>query len=1507
MFSSGIRVGVPRRSFHLCSLINILDRFAWVSLFVSGVTGALCPSTCTATVDGSSFPCRYHDNDCKVNVTNLDSSRVVDINVAVINPYVGGLGDMMTMAEPSISMAMQDIENSDYLPGYRLNAYLVDSKCTVPDATTAAVAAMTTGPKKHIVFSDSCSAACQAVNDALRHFQVLQVGSGCVSVSLSDSARYPYFTRMAPSFRFNVLSIYELFKFFAYQRIGIVYGYRSINSLAKDLLLEMMANDNAAGTYSWTPLFNHRVEFIADAQAAIDLAASKDSRINMMALYELEGSMLLCQAFKKNVLAPEFNWFVASGWWNQNFITLTAGTAKVPCTVNELHRASYSLIASDRGPMLNTQDIHSLSRRTLADLYSEYTDECQGWANGKGSCNHQWAGYFYDGIWLIASILHTFLIDQNRSVAELATSQSLEALYQLSLQIDFMGQTGRVRQFNSVAPKTTPPSYGDRDGIVLLRQVTGPPESAFVQLAFRTEDGLDFKRDILWSSTDASKKMSCSGSTCNFATGWIPADRTSQCPAGRVWNLEDGCLSCSPGSFAALGMTECDLCAPGTISDQSGASACSPCGVGHFSQTTGSSICFGCPEGKYTDQLQSTACSNCPIGSYADTTGLSKCNACPAGRETVFEGASSQSMCVCPTGQRLVSGACVACEGLEICQGGRIVGYRPTNAAWITTLDVAGKQRSLSERMGKEFFLVALKIRQEKSKAQLEHDIETFTDSLNALTNGDASRGIIAAPDKDVAAALEATHILWTSLSSLMAQKVEPLMTTDVVDMTVVGEIEEGTTLLRLSSQAVVDALTTASATAGAQLNGLLVDIAGRQRTLIQVMCKEALGIALAVDVTHTMEKLKESTSLFEETQDGLVFGIPAVGIPELRQMCTMHQMREVNYYFRQVRPYLREIMNAPTNRESIQEAQKVASDLASLTDPFFNAMLAAVVLFRNDTGACNPLDNITESEWLVLTSGIANARVGLTEAMRHYMQVAIGLAIQDSKVELSVLVSGQSQLLSDLVQGQKLENMPAPPTQQMLEKFISVTNAWKSFSVGLEEAVRATTIPQVDISLQIILMDSLLADLNAAMDLQVQAGATAGSTVQMGLLDLTHRQEYLFHYIPTKAYEVLFGAAQEEEVNTTIASFRLLHRELIMGAPATEQRMELQRMTDLCIIRGLAEVMKHYYEVEQASFQIVNNESEAEAVNTINQESPAGITAMALSSSAIYRYYQGETESCANVTFTRGDWELVMLEVTYLAGLVEDALSAIILTQNIDAALSSLRDSMDRLVMGAPNPRLPVQPTQEFFLRIIDQLQPLVVTFLGDATTASYKTVQEQGASIIAQAKSLLVSYTNKALELDPAWPGIRVRVAMWQTVLAKKVYKEALAERFDVVSALSVAEMDFEQMHQQLKDGGDGVAAMVKEREDLLGQWERIGAAWQTFKTSKELNDLTKLLAELEGSLPLFAIQDVESAPSVPYGFYIAYGVLGTLLLICICAAFIVAKNSMKNTQQGGSNAAV
>ena len=99
--------------------------------------------------------------------------------------------------------------------------------------------------------------------------------------------------------------------------------------------------------------------------------------------------------------------------------------------------------------------------------------------------------------------------------------------------------------------------------------------------------------------------------------------------------------------------------------------------------------------------------------------------------------------------------------------------------------------------------------------------------------------------------------------------------------------------------------------------NGLMVDIAGRQRMLIQRMCKEALIIALGVtwqssaicfcnllltcyqmgvlkvSVSETRAALTSVASLFEETQEALVFGIPAVGIPQLRSLENVSNMLE--------------------------------------------------------------------------------------------------------------------------------------------------------------------------------------------------------------------------------------------------------------------------------------------------------------------------------------------------------------------------------------------------------------------------------------------------------------------------------------------------------------------------------------------------------------------------------------------------------------------------------------
>ena len=221
------------------------------------------------------------------------------------------------------------------------------------------------------------------------------------------------------------------------------------------------------------------------------------------------------------------------------------------------------------------------------------------------------------------------------------------------------------------------------------------------------------------------------------------------------------------------------------------------------------------------------------------------------------------------------------------------------------------------------------------------------------------------------------------------------------------------------------------------------------------------------------------------------------------------------------------------------------------------------------------------------------------------------------------------------------------------------------------------------------------------------------------------------------------------------------------MGAPNTTDDMALQPIRNLCIIRPglrvicfqfvfhilssslafvssavavsfvpatnmssatgqMAQVMVYYHEVETASLQLCHDD--LEVVSSIDRNSRNGVAAMTQSAQALYRYYQGETESCENDTFQEVvSWEELMFEVVNLAKRALEASIEFIHSSrrsnqsNVDVAM--LRDSFDRLAMGSASPQVPVQPTEELFEQIINGLQPSVEAF-EDAMQFSYTDV---------------------------------------------------------------------------------------------------------------------------------------------------------------------------------------
>lgn len=77
------------------------------------------------------------------------------------------------------------------------------------------------------------------------------------------------------------------------------------------------------------------------------------------------------------------------------------------------------------------------------------------------------------------------------------------------------------------------------------------------------------------------------------------------------------------------------------------------------------------------------------------------------------------------------------------------------------TINIAGRQRMLSQKMMKQACFVAADFELEKNKAALVETIALFDRSLVQLRNGDGPSGVMAPPNPDVARQLDYVATLW--------------------------------------------------------------------------------------------------------------------------------------------------------------------------------------------------------------------------------------------------------------------------------------------------------------------------------------------------------------------------------------------------------------------------------------------------------------------------------------------------------------------------------------------------------------------------------------------------------------------------------------------------------------------------------------------------------------------------------------------------------------------------
>ena len=186
------------------------------------------------------------------------------------------------------------------------------------------------------------------------------------------------------------------------------------------------------------------------------------------------------------------------------------------------------------------------------------------------------------------------------------------------------------------------------------------------------------------------------------------------------------------------------------------------------------------------------------------------------------------------------------------------------------TINLAGKQRMLTQRMSKVALLISLGIDSKEYSKKLESFAKLYDQTLKGFKTGDKKLELTATENKDVLKQIDMVEKKWKPFyENVQKVIVDGAKAKDAIDYIIKNNEE----MLSVSND-----LVTAFEESNKDLDYLskfrlrVVNLAGRQRMLVQKMTKEKLLVHEVKDASYK-DKLKKSIELFDTSLITLING----------------------------------------------------------------------------------------------------------------------------------------------------------------------------------------------------------------------------------------------------------------------------------------------------------------------------------------------------------------------------------------------------------------------------------------------------------------------------------------------------------------------------------------------------------------------------------------------------------------------------------------------------------
>lgn len=226
---------------------------------------------------------------------------------------------------------------------------------------------------------------------------------------------------------------------------------------------------------------------------------------------------------------------------------------------------------------------------------------------------------------------------------------------------------------------------------------------------------------------------------------------------------------------------------------------------------------------------------------------------------------------------------------------------------------------------------------------------------------------------------------------------------------------------------------------------GAILNLSGKQRMLSQKMTKEALLVALGMEVDKNTSALSATASLFDTTLTGLKNGDSSLGLPPTENSEILKQLAVVETIWADFHPLIKKIIES----KSVNKY-----DVSLLTEknlPLLKEMNKAVGLYEKDAQK----NGLKTDPGLATTINLSGKQRMLTQKMsKEFFLVALNHNTDENIINLQETSELFDKTLTGLIRGDDALGLNAVTEKSIANQLDIVDGLWHDFKEFIDEGI---------------------------------------------------------------------------------------------------------------------------------------------------------------------------------------------------------------------------------------------------------------------------------------------------------------------------------------------------------------------------------------------------------------------------------------------------------------------